>query len=303
MKLSVIAGFYAAGILSLTACNSQSPYSLKAEADAAIINGLKVRETNKLSKSIVRVVEMVGAQVSSCTGTLIAEDIVLTAAHCVDGASRVAVVFGNRSEVLGVEAVAVLPHEDYKGESVAFGSNDLALLQLKQPAPAGYHPIELLKTSDEITDKTPLHFYGFGAKKVESVEMEDPGSNPNLDQLLQVGMARCNEDRTSCQEFSFVLSDELLRGVTHRTESLEKDFITNYEDYKFDSCIGDSGGPVFVKNKGQYYLYGVIRGGGGETPCQGFSIHIDVTKYADWISSSMEKLKKAPENQEPLKKD
>lgn len=293
MKLSVIAGLCAVGVLALTGCNGQNQNEIQTDIDSAIINGIKLRDTNKLAKSIVRVD---GSSV--CTGTLIARDMVITAAHCAYGVSTARVIFEKSTEKVDYVG-RVLVHEDFTFDGDPSQQSDLALIKLKEPAPKNYEPIPILKDSSKVSDAGVLHIYGYGASKVQASEI-DIRQYPisSIDQLIESGLIECNEDKTNCVRYVFDTNSDLLRGVTKRVETLEKAFITSYEAFKFDTCFGDSGGPVFVKTEGQYYLYGVLSA--GDPRCQGYGLNVDLTKYIEWISKSTEELKKAPEIQEPL---
>jgi hypothetical protein len=74
-----------------------------------------------------------------CTGVVLAQDVVLTAAHCLQ-AGRLRVYFSFSPAVLG-EVKASVPHPAYNAAQQ--GSPDLAILKLARPLPDRFTPVFL----------------------------------------------------------------------------------------------------------------------------------------------------------------
>lgn len=304
-----------ASLLLLSACSEGARDPLYGGSGTGIINGLEVRDANPLAKSVVQLWTQAEGMSLQCGGTLIAEDIVLTAAHCVQTAGHpeditidfsVNVPLENGS--VSYQAVGFLIHPSFdfsrfESGGIILNGSDLALIKFNGLLPSGYRPIEILKAADLVTNKSVIHMYGYGANKIVYRKIDKPQDIPDLEEYIKMGYVICNEDRTSCRGADLLSPSRLLRGVSHRVVSDGTDFVINYEDFKFGICTGDSGGPAFVKNQGQYYLYGVASRIFGDELCKGYAIYTNVTKYQAWIAQTIEKLKKAPENQKPLKKD
>ncbi|MFM6927013.1 MAG: trypsin-like serine protease [Bdellovibrio sp.] len=207
---------------------SQNQNEIQTEIDAAIINGIKLRDTNKLAKSIVRVNGSM-----SCTGSLIASDIVITAAHCMYGVSTAEVTFDKSAEEVDTYVGKVLVHENFSFDGDPSEQSDLALIKLDKAAPKNYEPISILKDSSKVSDTTVLHIYGHGASEVRAVKI-DGTQYPiaYLNELIQSGLVECNDDKTTCVKYLFDNNHELLRGVTKIVKAVEKAFITSYEALK-----------------------------------------------------------------------
>ena len=86
---------FLAGLIGLSACSKPQPPPLVDEAiTASVVGGHLVKAGNELKKSVVAVVAQNNEGDSLCTGSIIAEDMILTAAHCVEKDSgRLTVVF------------------------------------------------------------------------------------------------------------------------------------------------------------------------------------------------------------------
>jgi Trypsin len=158
----------------------------------------------------------------TCTGTLVAPRVVLTAAHCVDRRIPLEVFFGTDVSKDGVfvGVVSATPHPSFDDEDNA---NDVALLLLDRVAPA--EPIPMV---DEALDGafmgTQARIVGFGHTAAGA---DDAG-------LKMEGTS----------DISVVTPDvfEIVPGPSM-------------------TCHVDSGGPVFVTVEGQERLAGVTSSG------------------------------------------
>lgn len=175
-----------------------------------------------------------------CTGTLVAPEIVLTAAHCVGDA----IVSGNTNSggvrfgdgdspwIDSIDIVDMSMHRLYKPP--AFLQHDIALVRLARPAPAEI-PVLPISTQN-LTDEDvglQLRVVGFG----------------NTDGEAGTGAGQ-------------------KRQVTLPLKAVGPGHLT-IGDHLYNTCQGDSGGPTFAMFSGTEYVVGVTSY--GASGCAGLS--------------------------------
>jgi hypothetical protein len=236
----------------------------------------------------------------SCGATLIAPDVVITAAHCVASglfegdnkrlvftARRVRIAskrLGRGGETRAIIGIAV--HAGYNGKASG-QPNDIALLLLKRDDRVHYTPPPLPIGSAPITDRSEMLGLGWGYTKatqgLANINMAQGGAaqrNPNALQqapLEKLPFADC------AKKMGQQLKPGMVCLVTPRSRR-EAGGAPTF------SCRGDSGGPLVRKSEdGDDELVGLTswsRGCGAGSP----SIYTDVTRYADWIATARVRL-------------
>jgi secreted trypsin-like serine protease len=146
------------GKIWFAACAVFCAWLLPAQA----ING-GVPASSDIAAQTVMIVSTRG---SICTGTVIARDLVLTAAHCVAPKSDYAVaVKGGAPRVIQVVRIALHPKFDPRQFETRVPSPDMAILKLAEPLPMNYRAAKL--ASDPALPKrgTLFTLAGFGFAK------------------------------------------------------------------------------------------------------------------------------------------
>lgn len=242
-----------------------------------IIGGEEVKANDPVAQSTVLINGKVLRSSFTCTGTIIADDLIITAGHCL-GAYRWAeltVYFRLRKEgtgpimkVLGATRI----QDDFPKTPTDW--NDLALVRLAGKIPEGYRPAKILDDASLVKDGAKVLLAGYG------INVPKPPNNGNggLGVLRKVEQVVLNANYGKSE----VLVD--IRGK--------------------GSCSGDSGGPAFIQRGEELLLFGAtsrmtsndIVGrdprGNPEYACVNDIVYTNILGYLDWIAQATEELRK-----------
>ena len=147
-----------------------------------------------------------------------------------------------------------------------------------------FHPrnISLSNHLNEVSDSSPLSgmmatIVGWGF----TGEKERGGQRSEM--LLKVDVPIVANDK--CQTW---FEEESIKENTKLVVINDARICAGFESGGKDSCLGDSGGPLIVKQKGKYMVIGVVSTGIGCGRPKLPGIYTRVSSYFDWITESLE---------------
>ena len=196
-----------------------------------------------------------------CGGSLVREDWVVTAAHCVLGDSpnnlQVKIVLHNVNGTTGSvtrNVSEIIIHPNYNSNSL---NNDYALLRLSSPI-TNFEPIKLVTSDNHDNEPVISTTMGWGATS-------SGGSSSAI--LLEVDVPIYN----SCGNYS--------------NSSITNNMVcAGFNGGGYDSCQGDSGGPLIMTNSdGEYELIGIVSWGYGCAEAGYPGVYSRIYPKLDWF--------------------
>jgi secreted trypsin-like serine protease len=204
---------------------------------------------------------IVGSRGTSCTGVVIARNLVLTAAHCaLPGADYKIVEFdvAKRPTLRDVSAVRTHPQFDLNTLLGHRATADVALLRLATPLPAAFAPVPLAVAQKPVAVGDHFLVAGYGVAVRGDGRTGGTVRTANLVATGQPGTLQ-------------------IRLV---------DAATNGAQAGLSACTGDSGAPVFDTSGGDLAVIGLVSWSTGPAlsdGCGGLTGVTPLVRYRDWI--------------------
>ncbi|XP_014236173.1 trypsin delta/gamma-like protein CG30031 [Trichogramma pretiosum] len=200
-----------------------------------------------------------------CGGSLISNNIVLTAAHCTQSypASSTNVRVGSSRTASGGslhQVAEIIRHEAFRINLFGIPKNDIALLKLKTPVDLTKiaRSVPLFNKSEEAVEGTPATISGWGT-------LTEGGKTPAVLQTVDVPII----DKDTCSA-AYIMWGGVPRGQ----------ICAAYPAGGKDTCQGDSGGPLVINGR----QAGVVSWGNGCARKGYPGVYTEVASYRDWIS-------------------
>ena len=209
----------------------------------------------------------------SCTGTVVAPRVVLTAGRCVDNTGSLAEwKVSNYAIVTGIANVFHPSRSNissatraitYPGFNPSTLTGDAGLLILSRPVVVPAIPLASISTPGPLAPETPLTIAGWGVTDPNPFESHT---------VLQAGEVRVQAPRI-CEKVDFFRSPALqLCGVDKPGQEMT-------------TCYGDSGGPVIARAQdGTPVEVGIVS---SDSECLGGlpSVYTRVDNISEWVHS------------------
>ena len=215
-------------------------------------------EHGPLEAHVVMVLTRVPGASAFCSGAVVAPDVVLTAAHCLNTAANSVVFFRGEDGAPATRAVSTIAiHPDFHRDAIAkrLRSIDLALVRLAAPLPSRFRAAALASSS-AVAVGQPFRVAGFGLGR------ENVGATGGV---FRWGAIAAREP----------LSQVLLWAEDPAHGGL-------------GACTGDSGGPVFAGDSDTVVaVTDWTTGPTKKSHCGGLTQGALVAPQRDWIDGVM----------------
>lgn len=260
--------------LAMVACSPKADQALDVGTQgSSIIGGDQVEAEDVISKSTVAIIAAVkttdGQQGEFiCTGSLMSDNVVLTAGHCVPVVGseykevKLFVVFHRDLNAMKMSDIRLVTgaaiHPLYGQTDGGADMNDVALIRFAGTKAAGYDVAKFLDDESVLVQGASVTLAGYGLNKTD-------GINTESDNTLRKVNVEVFGDFGSTE---VVLDQQNGRGA----------------------CHGDSGGPAFINVGGAEYVWGITSRGAGKNgvdDCSLAAVYTKVKAQRSFIDGAM----------------
>lgn len=226
----------AAGLLFTTACsqNNQPGQGDAKLSGLGIVGGTLVNEDRDgFAKTVVALYDVSSGAL--CTGSIISQNMVLTAAHCIpSNANNLFLIFGadvrsSARQIRRANAAVVHPLWSSRHNEIK-NTGDIAMVRFDGGLPAGFHAAQVLSDARVLTVGKPVLLAGYGITNAST----------------QAGAGVLRKVAVTIEDPQFSVTEVSLKQNSR------------------GACHGDSGGPAYVVVNGQPLLFGVTSRGNND---------------------------------------
>lgn len=216
------------------------------------------KEAPEFAPYVVTVLNKSGGGASFCSASVIAQDVVLTAAHCVSNlANTLVLVRGGQNKLVLFDVASIAIHPEFRpkiGRKHLF-SIDLALLRLNQPLPPAFKP----------------------------VKFADPGPVAAGQAFRIAGFGRANE---SVSGTSGVLRAGILVASGPKSPVLV--WLTDPGGTGLGGCTGDSGAPVLAIGQLALVAVAIRANGNNGHSCGASTEAVLIGPQLPWVRKTLQ---------------
>jgi secreted trypsin-like serine protease len=226
---------------------------------ALALGGSQSRLDSSLQPHLVMVLSREGNRHGACTGTVVARNVVLTAAHCVSGKKQVVIAYAENGSHVLQRVVARAIHPGFSRNASV--SVDVALVRLEGALPARFSPLPMDRGESG-------HSIGAG-RIVAGYGMQREGDEQSAGTL-----------RSAPVQVLPRLFPRFMRLGTSVDAELSDTAI----------CTGDSGGPVLDSSTSPPRVVGVVYGRerfGTAKSCGTIAQAVRLAPQRAWIDTNL----------------
>jgi hypothetical protein len=236
-----------------------------------IIGGKVVDASDSIAATTVAIVNQTPDGTALCTGSIVADDLIVTAGHCV-GPDKAKMKIAFRRDLRGDGTVlgikGYVRHKNYGKMQDDQDMYDIALIRIDGALPQGYTAAKLLDSSSSLGDGQSVTLAGYGITIGKPTDADGDAGAGTL-RKVDVNIQQALWGQT-----------EVLLDQRHGK----------------GACHGDSGGPAFSNVDGELRLFGITSRGqeGGPDDCAGGAIYTNILAHQAFLKTAAAKLRKLP---------